>query len=171
MVAGGDKAGVFWVLDATTGVILNNAGAGLDLFGGQRPGPGLRGGFNLDSGFMTRGDTVRHFAVLADFSVALQNVVETFPGGVCAAFGHARLLPMWVASRFSPETAPQWSAHPARRVRSCSRPSVMAQRLRRYPDKRAAPMAERASARSGVNGEGRSKPGALSAGRGHRSST
>ena len=93
MVAAGDKAGVFWVLDATTGSILNNGGAGLNLFGGQLPGPGYRGGFSLDSGFMTTGGTVRHFGVFADFTASLQNVVDTFPGGVCSANGFCPFTP------------------------------------------------------------------------------
>ena len=52
MVAVGDKRGIFWVMDAETGEILNNGGAGLDLFDGVLPGPGLTGGFNLDAGFV-----------------------------------------------------------------------------------------------------------------------
>jgi outer membrane protein assembly factor BamB len=83
MVAAGDKRGVFWVLDATTGEILNNGGAGLDLFGGVLPGPGLTGGFNLDAGYIKNGDDIRHFAVFADQTTSLQHIVDTFPDGVC----------------------------------------------------------------------------------------
>ncbi len=83
MVAAGDKRGIFWVLDATDGTILNNGGAGLDLFGGNLPGPGLTGGFNLDAGYVKNGNDVKHFAVFADQTTSLQVIVDTFPGGVC----------------------------------------------------------------------------------------
>ena len=86
MVAAGDKRGIFWVMDAHSGAILNNGGAGLDLFGGVLPGPGLTGGFNLDAGFVQRGKNVKHFAVFADQSAALQDVVDMVPpwtSGVC----------------------------------------------------------------------------------------
>lgn len=85
MVAAGDKRGIFWVLDAANGSILNNGGAGLDLFYGVLPGPGLTGGFNLDSGYVQAGNQVRHFAVFSDQTTSLQNIVDTFPGGVCYA--------------------------------------------------------------------------------------
>lgn len=84
MVAAGDKRGIFWVLDAATGEILNNAGAGLDLFGGNLPGPGLTGGFNLDAGYIKSGNTIRHFAVFADQTTSLQEIVDTT--GTCIAF-------------------------------------------------------------------------------------
>lgn len=83
MVAAGDKRGIFWVLDAATGEILNNGGAGLDLFGGVLPGPGLTGGFNLDAGYVKDGDNVRHFTAFADQTTSLQNIVDNFPDGVC----------------------------------------------------------------------------------------
>jgi len=77
MVAAGDKRGVFWVMDAQTGAILNNGGTGLDMFEGMGlPGPGLTGGFNLDAGFVKQGNDVKHFAVFADQSAALQDVVD-----------------------------------------------------------------------------------------------
>lgn len=87
MVAAGDKRGIFWVLDATDGTILNNGGAGLDLFDGALPGPGLTGGFNLDAGYVKNGNDVRHFAAFADQTTSLQNIVDTFPGGVCTISG------------------------------------------------------------------------------------
>ncbi|NIM95041.1 MAG: PQQ-binding-like beta-propeller repeat protein [Anaerolineales bacterium] len=86
MVAAGDKRGIFWVLDATTGNILNNGGAGLDLFGGVLPGPGLTGGFNLDAGYVKNGDDVKHFAVFADQTTSLQAILDddvNFPDDVC----------------------------------------------------------------------------------------
>ncbi len=85
-VAAGDKRGIFWVLDAATGEKLNNGGAGLDMFDGVLPGPGLTGGFNLDSGFVRNGNSVTHFGVLMDQSNALQTVVES-EDGVCGAPG------------------------------------------------------------------------------------
>jgi hypothetical protein len=87
MVAAGDKRGIFWVLDATTGEILNNSGAGLDLFDGNLPGPGLTGGFNLDAGFVKNGNDVKHFAAFADQTTSLQFIVDNFPGGVCSFSG------------------------------------------------------------------------------------
>jgi polyvinyl alcohol dehydrogenase (cytochrome) len=87
MVAAGDKRGIFWVLDATDGTILNNDGAGLDLFGGELPGPGLTGGFNLDAGYVKEGGNVKHFAIFADQTTSLQYIVDTFPGGVCTFSG------------------------------------------------------------------------------------
>lgn len=84
-VAAGDKRGIFWVLDATDGTIVNNGGAGLDLFDGVLPGPGLTGGFNLDAGYLKTGNQLRHFTVFADQTTSLQNIVDTFPGGVCYA--------------------------------------------------------------------------------------
>jgi polyvinyl alcohol dehydrogenase (cytochrome) len=86
MVAAGDKRGIFWVLDATTGNILNNGGAGLDLFNGVLPGPGLTGGFNLDAGYVKNGDDVKHFAVFADQTSSLQAILDddvNFPDDVC----------------------------------------------------------------------------------------
>ena len=86
MVAAGGKRGIFWVTDAQTGAILNNGGAGLDMFGGVLPGPGLTGGFNLDAGFVKQGNDVKHFAVFADHRAALQDVVNMVPpwiNGVC----------------------------------------------------------------------------------------
>jgi outer membrane protein assembly factor BamB len=86
MVAAGDKRGIFWIMDAQSGEILNNGGAGLDMFAGKLPGPGLTGGFNLDAGFVKQGNDVKHFAVFADQSAALQDVVdrvEPWVGGVC----------------------------------------------------------------------------------------
>ena len=86
MVAAGDKRGIFWVMDAEAGTILNNGGAGLDMFDGVLPGPGLTGGFNVDAGFVKNGSTVRHFASFADQSAALQNVANMVPpwtNGVC----------------------------------------------------------------------------------------
>jgi outer membrane protein assembly factor BamB len=83
MVAAGDKRGIFWVLDAATGEILNNGGAGLDLFSGVLPGPGLTGGFNLDAGYVKQGADVKHFAAFADQTTSLQFIVDNFPGGVC----------------------------------------------------------------------------------------
>lgn len=86
MVAAGDKRGVFWVMDAQSGTILNNGGAGLDMFDGELPGPGLTGGFNIDAGFVKHGNDVRHFAVFSDQSAALQDVVNMVPpwtNGVC----------------------------------------------------------------------------------------
>lgn len=88
MVAAGDKRGVFWVMDAESGAILNNGGAGLDMFGGMLPGPGLTGGFNLDAGFVKQGANVKHFAVFADQTAALQDVVNMVPpyiDGFCFA--------------------------------------------------------------------------------------
>jgi hypothetical protein len=87
MVAAGDKRGIFWVMDAQSGAILNNGGAGLDMFGGVLPGPGLTGGFNVDAGFVRHGNDVKHFAVFADQSAALQVVVDSFPGGICYLAG------------------------------------------------------------------------------------
>lgn len=86
MVAAGDKRGIFWVMDAADGEILNNGGTGLDLFNGVLPGPGLTGGFNLDAGFVRYGSGVRHFAAFSDQSEALQDVVNLVPpyvDGVC----------------------------------------------------------------------------------------
>jgi len=93
MVAAGDKRGIFWVLDAATGEILNNGGAGFDLFDGILPGPGLTGGFNADSGFVQNGSEIRHFAVFADQTTSLQHIVETFPGGVCTYSGSCPIEP------------------------------------------------------------------------------
>ncbi len=84
LVAAGDKRGIFWVLDATDGSILNNGGVGLDLFEGVLPGPGLTGGFNLDAGVVQDGNRTRHFSVFSDQTTALQNIVDTYPGGVCS---------------------------------------------------------------------------------------
>jgi len=89
MVAAGDKRGIFWVLDAVTGEILNNGGNGLDLFGGVLPGPGLTGGFNLDAGYVKQGGDVKHFAVFADQATSLQAILDddvNFPDGTCIAF-------------------------------------------------------------------------------------
>jgi polyvinyl alcohol dehydrogenase (cytochrome) len=86
MIAAGDKRGIFWVLDATNGSILNNAPDGLDLFGGVLPGPGLTGGFNLDSGYVKNGNDVKHFAVFADQTTSLQAILDddvNFPDDVC----------------------------------------------------------------------------------------
>ena len=86
MVAAGDKRGIFWVMDAQSGAILNNGGTGLDMFGGVLPGPGLTGGFNLDAGFVKQGNDVKHFAVFADQSAALQDVADMVPpwiNGIC----------------------------------------------------------------------------------------
>lgn len=85
-IAAGDKRGIFWVLDATNGTILNNGGVGLDMFEGVLPGPGLTGGFNLDSGFVKSGNNVKHFAVFSDQTTALQGVVDYFEDGVCGGF-------------------------------------------------------------------------------------
>lgn len=93
MVAAGDKRGIFWVLDAATGEILNNGGAGFDLFDGILPGPGLTGGFNADSGFVQNGPETRHFAVFADQTTSLQFIVDTFPGGVCSYSGSCPIAP------------------------------------------------------------------------------
>jgi hypothetical protein len=85
-VAAGDKRGIFWVMDARDGTILNNGGTGLDMFSGVLPGPGLTGGFNLDAGFVKHGDDVKHFAVFADQSEALQPVADMddpWVDGVC----------------------------------------------------------------------------------------
>ena len=86
MVAAGDKRGFFWVMDAQAGTILNNGGAGLDMFDGNLPGPGLTGGFNNDAGFVKTGDDIRHFAAFSDQSAALQDVVNMVPpwtNGTC----------------------------------------------------------------------------------------
>ena len=86
MVAAGDKRGIFWVMDAMSGKILNNKGKGLDMFDGILPGPGLTGGFNLDAGFVKKGNDIKHFAVFADQSAALQAVVnmdDPWVDGVC----------------------------------------------------------------------------------------
>lgn len=81
MVAAGDKRGIFWVMNANTGAILNNGGNGLDMFADDNgnpmlPGPGLTGGFNVDAGFVKKGNDIKHFAVFADQSAALQDVVD-----------------------------------------------------------------------------------------------
>ena len=89
MVAAGDKRGIFWVLDAATGQIINNAGQGLDIFAGVLPGPGLTGGFNLDSGYFKKGRNLTHFAVFADQTTSLQAILDdhiNFPNGTCTGF-------------------------------------------------------------------------------------
>lgn len=92
-VAVGSKRGYFYVMDAETGAILNGAGQdahgfsmGLDLFGGTLPGPGLNGGFNLDSGYFQKKGSVVHFGILNDFSLGMQDVanrIAPYDNGVC----------------------------------------------------------------------------------------
>lgn len=96
-VAVGSKRGYFYVMDAETGAILNGPGVdglgfkmGLDLFGGSLPGPGIDGGFNLDSGFFETAGEVIHFGVVNDYSAGMQAVVNRVPpynDGICFAAG------------------------------------------------------------------------------------
>jgi outer membrane protein assembly factor BamB len=72
-VAVGSKRGYFYVLDALDGTIVN--GAGRDVHGFRRglevislPGPGLDGGFNLDSGYFRKGSGVVHFGIVSDYA-------------------------------------------------------------------------------------------------------
>lgn len=99
-VAAGDKRGIFWVFDAVTGTIVNNGGKGLDMFGSppgipmdsNLPGPGLRGGFNLDSGYFRKGGKVYHFSTYADLGEGFRVMVPgdplydpvTYPDGECS---------------------------------------------------------------------------------------
>jgi outer membrane protein assembly factor BamB len=85
-VAVGSKRGYFYVMDARTGAIVN--GTGRDVHGFVRglevlslPGPGLDGGFNLDSGYFTQGPNVVHFGIANDYAGLFDPSEEFCYGG------------------------------------------------------------------------------------------
>jgi outer membrane protein assembly factor BamB len=88
LVAVGSKRGYFYIMDAATGVVQNSTGTGTDALGfrtaldviGGLPGPGLDGGFNLDSGFFEKNGRTTHFGILNDYTTGMTAVAnQVFP--------------------------------------------------------------------------------------------
>jgi hypothetical protein len=91
-VAMGSKRGYFYVMDAKTGNIVNKTSADydnlgfvpskLDAFnynGSGVVGNGPDGGFNLDSGYYSKGNDVIHFGIVSDYTQGLGKVGAALP--------------------------------------------------------------------------------------------
>lgn len=97
-VAAGSKRGIFYVMDASTGVIVNGTGddgyfkRGLDAFsfsstyGVDVVGPATIGGYNVDSGYFKKKGKIIHFGTLIDAKDAMSVVASQTPpfiNGIC----------------------------------------------------------------------------------------